>query len=113
MSDPRLAINLRTGSGENEYYDQIMGMSQGIINASFEKLYEKYEGLQKIDIVIRDGSIKGEMNPPKIAIPAHENKLDQSKVYHHLRSAILFLSLLCFFTVRLVTSNALLSPNWG
>ncbi|KAI0411274.1 hypothetical protein F5X98DRAFT_383935 [Xylaria grammica] len=82
MSDPRLPISLELSNGE--YYDQIMGMSQGIINSSFEKLYEKYEGLQKINVKIGDGSIVGEMNPPKITIPAYKNKLDQSKVYHQL-----------------------------
>ncbi|KAI0185778.1 hypothetical protein EV127DRAFT_484805 [Xylaria flabelliformis] len=73
MGDPRLAISLRTGSGERDYYDQIMGMSQGIINSSFGKLYEKYEALRTCNVTIRDGSITGELNPPKVTIPAHEN----------------------------------------
>ncbi|KAI0526152.1 hypothetical protein F5B22DRAFT_589306 [Xylaria bambusicola] len=77
----RLKVNLKTADG---FYDQGMAVTQGIINSSFEGLYNRYPDLQKIEWDNDEAEMKADLLPSRILIPDSVG-LNLTKVYHQIR----------------------------
>ncbi len=77
----RLKVNLKTADG---VYDQGMAVTQGIINSSFEGLYNRYTDLQKIEWSNDEAEMKADLLPSRILIPESVG-LNLAKIYHQIR----------------------------
>jgi hypothetical protein len=77
----RSQFTLDTPSG---YYDQIVGMSQGIINKSFKTMFDQVKGIAKIGIDARDkGSLDCVLDAPSILIIG--NTSSTAEIYYQLK----------------------------
>ncbi|KAK6860845.1 hypothetical protein PG995_004481 [Apiospora arundinis] len=77
----RLKVNLKTADG---FYDQGMAVTQGIINSSFEGLYNRYTALQKIEWDNDDAEMNADLLPSRILIPQSVG-VNLAKINHQIR----------------------------
>lgn len=95
----RLKVNLKTADG---FYDQGMAVTQGIINSSFEGLYNRYTALQKIEWDSDDAEMKADLLPSRILIPESVG-LNLAKIHHQIRLVLSsFPNTPCSFTFLLL-----------
>lgn len=74
----RYELTTRTGKGE---FDQVLGLSQGIINENFKKLYDMYPELRKYYFSEAGiGKIDAELEAPKILIPSGKRATNYTHV---------------------------------
>jgi hypothetical protein len=68
-ADKQSRLKTQTTTTQNEYYDQVVVLTRGIINKSFENLTNLYPQTKTINIQDDDvGSIKGDLLPTRIFI---------------------------------------------
>ncbi len=94
--ESRWETSTRTDGG---YYDQVIALSQGLINENFKKLYDIYKAdLGKVylkDAAI--GTFEGEVEAPRILIPgADEPSANLNEVIFQIRSDAPSAPLACF-----------------
>ncbi|KAK3360759.1 hypothetical protein B0T25DRAFT_602581 [Lasiosphaeria hispida] len=63
--------------GSMEHYDQVVGISQGMINFALKKMHERIPGISNFDGSNPNGSgmISAELDPPKILIDTEDRNL--------------------------------------
>ncbi|KAF3055500.1 hypothetical protein CFAM422_012994 [Trichoderma lentiforme] len=76
----RLKTHLRTADGR---YDQGLAVSQGIINSSFGKLYDRYPAMQSLSYDVGIAKMEAEMLSSRLIIP--EAGMNLGKIIHQLR----------------------------
>jgi hypothetical protein len=82
--ESRLRLTCRTANGT---YDQVLGLSEDIINYNFDKLWEINEKLQKFyDSVNGVGSIQMELDAPRIMIPSGSIGQNFQNVWFQVRA---------------------------
>lgn len=65
--ESRLDTTTRTDNGS---YDQVVALSQGLINDNFQKLYDLYPQLRNFEFSDKIvGDFKGELLAPQILVP--------------------------------------------
>ncbi|KAF3930013.1 hypothetical protein ABW19_dt0200441 [Dactylella cylindrospora] len=81
--ESRLRLTSRTNNG---YYDQVLGLSEDIINLNFEKLFNPESKLAHwYDSVNGVGSIQMDLLPPKILIPSGKLGDNYQNVWFQVR----------------------------
>lgn len=84
--ESRFETTTRTGDGA---FDQIIALSQGIINENFQKLYVMYSELHEVHFKEPGiGTLDGTLLAPQVLIPSGENASNYSRVLFLLRYAL-------------------------
>ncbi|KAK9773262.1 hypothetical protein SCAR479_09991 [Seiridium cardinale] len=80
--DSRYMLQTRTNTGS---WDQVTGVSQGIINNNFENLFRLYPKMAFMDSMGEDGRISAELESPKIVIPGTGTATNSDEVLYLMR----------------------------
>ncbi|KAF1844453.1 uncharacterized protein K460DRAFT_419358 [Cucurbitaria berberidis CBS 394.84] len=81
--ESRYGVTTRTGNGQ---FDQVLGLSQGIINENFVKLYDMYDELKKYYFSEAGiGKIDAELDAPKLLIPSGKLATNYTNVLFQVR----------------------------
>jgi hypothetical protein len=68
-ADKQSRLKTQTTTTQDEYYDQVVVLTRGIINSSLENLTNLYPQAKTLDFEDEDvGSIKGNLLPTRIFI---------------------------------------------
>ncbi|KAK6345864.1 hypothetical protein TWF730_010207 [Orbilia blumenaviensis] len=81
-ADQNSRLNSRTGQ-----YDQIIAISEAMLNAQLETYYNiepKLRVMKEKNVYIGT-SVDAELLPPKVSIPVDRQKADRSSLFYHLR----------------------------
>lgn len=82
--ESRLWLQTKTQSGQN--WDQVLGVSQRIINKNFEQLYNMYKtDMGDMYDSNEVGMIDAKLLAPRIIIPGGNTSANKSLVYFQLR----------------------------
>lgn len=81
--ESRLWLQTKTQSGQT--WDQVLGVSQRVINKNFEQLFELYPEMADMYNANNAGMIDARLLAPKIIIPGGNSSANKSLVYFQLR----------------------------
>ena len=81
--ESRLWLQTKTQSGQN--WDQVLGVSQRVINKNFEQLFKLYPTMADMYNSNNAGMIDARLLPPRIIIPGGNTSANKSLVYFQLR----------------------------
>ena len=84
--DSRLWLQTKTQSGHN--WDQVLGLSQRVINKNFEQLFAMYPEMADMYNSNDIGMIDAKLLAPKIIIPGGNTSANKSLVYFQLRYGV-------------------------
>lgn len=82
-SENRLLVTTRTPNGQ---WDQVIAMSQTMINDGFKNLFQVHPELEIMyDTSPEIGTIDAVLHPPTVLIPGGNQAVASNKIYYQLR----------------------------